>query len=127
MGRPSEYNEETADAICEAIAEGGALHKLCKERDDFPTTTTVYKWLLQHPSFADKYTRARERQADLQADLALDEAMNARDASLGRLRWDARRWHAGKLAPKKYSDKHMVAHTDAEGGPVKIQVGWIKE
>jgi hypothetical protein len=54
-----------------------------------------------------------EAQGHRQADLALKEALGATDASLGRLKWDARRWHASKLAPKNFGDKVELAHSGA--------------
>jgi hypothetical protein len=37
------------------------------------------------------------------------------------LAYDARKWHASKLAPKVYGDKTEVAHTGPDGGPVQSQ------
>jgi hypothetical protein len=35
----------------------------------------------------------------------MNEAFNSHDAAIGRLRIDALKWTASKLAPKKYGDK----------------------
>jgi hypothetical protein len=105
VGRPSDYSDETADMICEAIASGGALYKMCQERKDWPCEKTVYLWLDKYPYFLQKYARARERQADRRCDEIITIADEATDAGLARLRVDARKWQASKLAPKKYGDK----------------------
>jgi hypothetical protein len=34
------------------------------------------------------------------------------------LRIDARKWLAGKMAPKKYGDKQQIEHAGPDGGPV---------
>lgn len=104
-GRPTDYTPELADLICEAIASGGALYKMCQDRDDFPAESTVYLWLQRYPEFSEKYARARERQADRRCDEIVTIADEATDAGLARLRVDARKWQASKLAPKKYGDK----------------------
>jgi hypothetical protein len=65
-----------------------------------------------------KYTRAREMQGHAQADTAVAAAVNAPDAQLGRLAYDALRWHASKLVPKVYGDKTEVAVTGADRGSV---------
>jgi hypothetical protein len=43
------------------------------------------------------------------------------DAGLGRLAYDALRWHASKLVPKVYGDKAEVALTGSNGGPVQSE------
>lgn len=109
MGRPTTYNEKIADIICEALAKGAALYKLCQE-EGMPDEKTVYRWLEKHEEFSQKYTRARERQQDYEADHIIAIADNATDANIARLQIDARKWRASKLAPKKYGDKLDVEH-----------------
>ena len=53
------YTPELALRICEEIAGGATLLKLC-ERDDMPTRQSVYKWLTLHQKFFDAYARAKE-------------------------------------------------------------------
>lgn len=110
MGRPSSYSTEVADMICAEIAQGAALYKLC-ERDDMPDNATVYRWLEQHAEFRDKYARARDQQQDREVDHIVVIADEAEDANLARLRIDARKWRASKLAPKKYGDKVETVHS----------------
>ena len=112
MARPSEFTEEIADILCEEIANGAALYKLC-ERQDMPSDSAVYRWLENVPAFRDKYARARERQQDFEADHILTIADEATDANLARLQIDARKWRASKLAPKKYGDKLDLEHSGA--------------
>jgi len=104
----TEFSQEAADLICERLASGESLRTICgAERDEaeLPGQTTVYKWLRTDDGFAKQYACARENQGDTYADRAVDEALTATDAALGRLKMDALRWAAGKLAPKKYGDK----------------------
>lgn len=113
-GRPSAYTDDLADAICEAIiASDQGLDHICEDSAGFPNAATIYRWVVERPEFREKYTRAKEAQGHRQADLALKEALGATDASLGRLKWDARRWHASKLAAKSYGDKVELAHSGA--------------
>lgn len=76
-----------------------------------PDATTVCRWLGANPAFRQQYAHAREGQADAYFDRVLHEAETATDAGLGRLRVDALKWAASKLAPKKYGDKVEVEHT----------------
>lgn len=121
-GPPSEFTQETADAICEGLIEGESLRTICA-RPEMPSKSTVMVWLVRFPEFAAQYAEARTAQAEAIFDEMLEIAdegepnadMNGRD----RLRIDARKWVLGKLAPKKYGDKLelsgkvAVSHEDA--------------
>jgi hypothetical protein len=53
--------------------------------------------------------------------MAIEKAVEARDAGLGRLAYDALKWHAGKLAPKVYGDKTEVIVAAPNGGPAQVE------
>lgn len=122
-GRPSGYSIETAERICKEIAAGHSLESICK-RDDFPGSTAVYKWLTEHDEFADKYARARDQQADKYFDDIVSIADNClatpEEIQKARLRVDARKWTASKLAPKKYGDK--LEHSGKVDGDLNVKV-----
>jgi hypothetical protein len=134
----AEFSEALFDEICAEIAEGKSLRAIC-EAEDMPNRATVFKWLANDEKLSDQYARAREAQADLYADEIIDIADDgSRDYSKGengetvvdhdviaraRLRVDARKWKASKLAPKKYGDKVTQEHTGDGGGPINILTG----
>jgi hypothetical protein len=118
IGRPSSYTEEKAEEICERLTEGESLLSMCR-RDDMPAIRTVFQWLEKNEEFAHKYARAREIQGYVHASLAVESALQAEDAGLGRLAYDALKWHASKLVPRVYGDKSEVALTGPNGGPVQ--------
>lgn len=120
VGRPTAYNQGIHDAICRRLSSGETLTKICS-RKPFPSIPTVYEWLDRYPEFAKDYAIARTRQAHYCADYALDTAARAKDAATGRLRWDALRWHASKMAPKLYGERVTQEQTGPGGGPVQIQ------
>ena len=137
MGRPTDYTPELASQICERLADGESLRAICRD-ESMPARSTVFRWLAEDAAFQDQYARAREAQADALAEDILDIADDGRrdylkDPESGReivdhdhiararLRVDARKWYAGKVAPKKYGDKATVALTNPEGGPVQIE------
>lgn len=121
-GRPSTYDPAIIETICELVATSDiGLHHVLAARDDLPAESTIYKWLLQHAEFAEQYAHARTRQGLRQGDMAVQEALLATDPALGRLRYDARRWQASKLASKVYGDR--LQHTNAAGdGDARIEV-----
>jgi len=116
----STYSEEMVEKICNLIADGHALHQI-SDIEGMPKKTAIYSWLEKYPTFAEKYTRAREKQADLFAAQIVTIADNATDANLARLQMDARKWAASKMAPKKYGDRTMTEVTGADGGAIKTE------
>ncbi|EJW11256.1 Phage terminase, small subunit [Rhodovulum sp. PH10] len=142
MGRPSEFSQDIADAICERLSDGQSLRMICAA-SDMPSASTVFRWLQQHSDFREQYARAREAQADHMAEEILaiadtpqegerrEESADGykviREDMLGhrRLQVDARKWLMARMAPKKYGDKVTSEVTGADGGPVEV-VGRIE-
>lgn len=126
IGRPSSYSQENADSICDHIASGKSLVSWCQEAGR-PSYTSVMRWLEAHESFRESYARARQDQADYLAeeivqiaddgknDTYFDEDGHERTnqdvIARSRLRVDARKWYASKLAPKKYGEKVEAMHS----------------
>ncbi len=132
MGRPSLYTDELAAEICGLIAEGNSLRSICR-MDEMPEKTTVFRLLAKHEEFRNQYACAREAQADAMAEEILEIADDGSNDTYeieegvsvtnhdviarSRLRVDARKWLASKMAPKKYGDK--IAHTGPDGGAIE--------
>ena len=139
-GRPTLYSLESALEICDRIADGESLVKICSDAK-MPKKTAVYEWLLRHKEFAEIYARAREDQADTLADeihAISDELPQQIVDDKGKTRYDsayvqwqknrvdARKWVAAKLKPKKYSDR--IAHVgDNESDAININVNIFDE
>ena len=108
MGRPSDFTQQTADAICGRLCEGESLRSICRD-EEMPHLSTVMRWLAVDESFREQYARAREAQGEADADLVGD--IGARvlsgelDPQAARVAMDAAKWSAGKRLPKKYGDK----------------------
>lgn len=128
-GRPSDYTEEMALAICERLAVGESLSSVCRD-DGFPAKTAVLRWLSRHESFRTQYRYAKEASQDAVAEEIfdiLDEmpmekpdgGMDAAAVTWAKNRADARKWYLSKIAPKKYGDKIEQTLTGADGGPIQ--------
>jgi hypothetical protein len=121
-GRPSTFNTETADRIIEGIASGNSLVSVLKEDEELPSYTTVMKWLRQYPEFAESYARAREDQADHDADKIGEIAEEVRrgkiEPNAARVAIDAYKWAAGKRKPRVYGDKVAIGG-DADAPPIR--------
>ena len=120
-GRPSDYSDAIADRICAELPYlDGGLEKLC-EQPGMPHPVTVFRWLGEHEYFRNKYARARETMAEVQAQRGINDALTAKDAQLGRLRFDARKWLASKLAPKKYGERVEVENSGSQ--TIRVVIG----
>ena len=139
-GRPTKYNLEIALAICDRIADGESLVKICSD-PSMPKKTAVYEWLLRHKEFAELYARAREDQADSLADeiqaiadelpmeITDDKGVTRFDSAYvtwQKNRVDARKWIASKLKPKKYSDR-LMHQGDKEADGIQVDVNIFDE
>ncbi|MBP2564522.1 hypothetical protein CFBP5875_04625 [Agrobacterium pusense] len=56
-GRPTDYSDELADAICERIITGLSVRKI-GDMDDMPCEDTIYTWLSKYEYFSEKYEKA---------------------------------------------------------------------
>jgi hypothetical protein len=108
MGRPTIYSQEIADEICNRLSHGETLRTIIASSPHLPCRTTIYRWNADNEDFRNQYTKARAEQADYYAELIVDESYSSHDAGIGRLRVDALKWAASKMAPKKYGDKIEV-------------------
>jgi Bacteriophage Sf6, terminase small subunit-like len=122
VGRPTDYNQELANLICERVAthEVG-LKRLCAMYDDMPAKITINQWRNKYPEFAAQYAQAKisqietlvEEIIDIADDSTQDEIINEQGARVcnsefiarSRLRIDTRKWLAAKLIPRLYGDK----------------------
>lgn len=110
----SKFSQELAEQICERIATSSDSLKLITAEFKL-NESTIFDWIQRHPEFAKAYTRAKERQADFLAEEIIsisngegkDEQafVGINHVHRDRLKIDARKWAAAKLAPTKYGDK----------------------
>ncbi len=120
MSRPSIFTQAIADKICERLALGESLRKICLDAD-MPGRSTLFRRLRDNEEFRNQYARAREDQADAIFDECLDIADDGTNDFMGkgdtyngdaiqrsRLQVDTRKWMAGKMRPKKYGDKTLI-------------------
>jgi hypothetical protein len=120
-GRPSHYSAEIADTICNRLAGGESLRAICADAG-MPDRATVSRWLARYEEFRDQYGSAREWQAECLADEILEIARDSsgdyvekhlpdgkvvlvvdhENIARARLRINALKWIAARMAPRKY-------------------------
>lgn len=128
MGRPSKYTEEIASEICDRLAEGESLRRICMS-DHMPVRSVVNDWTNGKSGVPDtfpaRYAQARAKQAeyyfDQVLDLADDCARNDLDVNATKLQVDSRKWVLGRLDSKKYGEKSQILLGGTDGGPVKTE------
>lgn len=140
VGRPPmEFSHDVANHICGEIAKARSLTRICQDDEGMPSMTTIFKWLRDdtHAAFAIDYARARETAADHLAAEILDIADDKSNDTLtldsgrevertewtsrSRLRVDARKWLAAKMAPKRYGDLLQIEGDIAHRAVVKAE------
>jgi hypothetical protein len=133
------FSQELFDEICEKIANGESLRKICKD-DKMPNLTSVWKWLNNNEELSKQYARAREEQAETFVDEILEIADNNKDDTFidengkliinqeviarSRLRVDSRKWIASKLKPKRFGDYTKI---QAEVKDTSSTSSWLGE
>lgn len=112
-GRPTDFNPDIGQEICEHIANGKSLASYC-EQEDKPHFSTVYRWLEKWEDFRDEFARARETQAHHDADKLnrIQELLQAGmiQPDVARVVTDAMKWTASRRAPKAYGDKVQLSN-----------------
>lgn len=118
-GERVEFTEEIFTAICERMAEGEGLRKICRD-PEMPDRTTVLRWIENDTGRQTKYQRAREALMDWYSEEILEIAFddkgdiiseggkimgNHAAVQRARLKVDALKWTMSKLHPKRYGDK----------------------
>jgi len=113
--------QQAMSELCEFIETGGSAGHLLRfsQNRDF-AYTTLRDWIDADDARTAMYARARDRRADVMADEVV--AIADEDPGVGpqggtdsgavnhlRLRVDARKWAASKLAPRRYGDKLELA------------------
>ena len=120
-GRPTPYNLELGEKICNLISSStDGIKTLCEANDWMPCHATIKNWLRTNDEFLALYVRAKDEQADILVEQMLEiaddktedkiatefgESGNSVAVARARLQIDTRKFIASKLKPKKYGDK----------------------
>ena len=115
---PMEKDPVAIEKFCNLVAEGVAARDACGQCGF--SQPTLWKWIAQDEEFAKQYAHAKELCAHLFADETRPISEEKNDGTMEpsefnarqRLRFDQRKWHASKLAPKIYGDKVAIGGAD---------------
>ena len=106
MARPTKYNTKLAAKICERMAAGEAVRKICRD-PDMPSFRTVMSWahdqthVAYKEGFPEQYLSAMQSMAKNMFDeqLAIADDDN-KDSQRSRLMVDTRKWYRSQCLPK---------------------------
>lgn len=145
-GRPSTYDPNIAQQMCEMLSEGIPLREICRQ-EGFPPWRTVYSWMERNEDLSAHIARAREIGYDLMAEECLaiadtpktgkrttfssggddedDSVTVVEEDMLGhrKLQIETRLKLLAKWNPKKYGDKVQVGGDSENPLTVTADVG----
>lgn len=117
--------DDILEQIFERVAKGESLNRICSE-PDMPARKSFYEWVAEDETVLRRYEFAMLMRADTYAEETIEiaddstfdtriddegrEITNHEVINRSRLRVDARKWYASKLAPKKYGDRVVNEH-----------------
>ena len=113
------YSVELGRKICERIANGESLRKICSE-PGMPARMSVFRWLRAKGDFAEEYADARQMQGDYMDDLILETAYECdpRNFRAASVKISAFQWRAMKLRPREYGERKSVELSGPDRAPL---------
>lgn len=119
------YSKKTADIICEDLANGKAMYKLCEE-PGMPSLSVIRRWRAEFPEFDQMVRQAYKDRAEREIDenVVLSEELVARqlggedDAASVKVLTEQKRFRASK-DNEKYDVKKSG---EVSSGPIAIQI-----
>ena len=106
------FDEDVALQICNRVAAGEPLTKVCEDKG-LPSYLTVCKWFREVPDFEREYARARADSAEAGyfeiMEVEKDLAAGKTDPNTARVLIDSIKWRIGRMKPKVYGDRLTLA------------------
>lgn len=133
-GRPSKYTEKLAQAICERLACGEPLARICRD-EDMPSYSTVNKWIVENKAFSERSARAKQHGTHKLADDCVviadeelpDDLRGAKvEVSHRKLKIDTRLRLIGKWNRADYGDKQLLGSDPENPLPEGFSVRLVK-
>lgn len=127
--RGEPFNQILVDLVCQAVAEGESLTKVC-QKPGYPSYTALCRWRRQHPHINDQLDNARRDRAEYLRDKALEEAAGAESRDpIGahNLRVDTYKWAAGVDDSSKYGPKTKVQAEVTTPLQIVVSTGIVRD
>ena len=121
-GRPREHDRTAImQKVCERVAAGELVKDVAASLH--VDARRIRQWS-NEPEFAPLYARAREDQAHAMAEdvIAMADTATAENWQQVRLRIDARKWLASKIAPRAYGERTQQEHS----GGITVKLEYVE-
>jgi hypothetical protein len=119
--RPAEFNDEIFNEVCDRMADGKGLRKICED-PEMPSRQTFLRWIEKDTGRQNRYQGAREALMDWYAEEILEIAWDSSKDTIpadgkkparcdnewvnrSRLKVDTLKFLMAKLHPKRYGDR----------------------
>lgn len=108
-GRPSEYNFEMCEKICEEVANGFNIKSVLASDESYPTFPTWCKWKREHTELFNLYVNSMQDKSE-SADEELDQIYSMLksgelEPSTANVLIQTIKWRMAKWYPKMFGDK----------------------
>ena len=119
--RPAEFTDEIFDTICERMAGGEWLRKICDQDPNMPSRQTFLRWIEKDSGRQEKYARASRSMVDYWAEELLEISQETEKDTIiepngrrkcnhewvanKRLHSDNLKFLMSKIYPKRYGDR----------------------
>ena len=140
-GRPSKYNEEVSQVICDLTAvTPRSLDYICEQNPELPHVSTIRLWMVRIPEFSEKYLVAKKAQANLLIDETLELAaqrsmyvdgdgnqkVDPGSVAANKLQINNSHWHASRMMPWLYGDKQQIETLTTDNETLKKEIADIR-
>ena len=111
MARPSEYNFELCEEICDRVAEGENIISILKE-STYPSWSTFRRWKNENEKLRTLYVNSQQDKG-IALENEIDDVMISLksgeiDASTANVLIQTLKWKMAKFYPKMFGDKIEV-------------------
>lgn len=127
MARPSEYNFEMCEKICEEVANGFNIKTVLSSDDSYPTFPTWCKWKREHTELFNLYVNSMQDKSE-SADEELDQIYSMLksgeiEPSTANVLIQTIKWRMAKWYPKMFGDKLQQEHSgEIKTTPTELKV-----
>ncbi len=112
MARPTEYNKEMCEEICDQIREGKNIIPILKSKTKYPSFPTWCKWKRENMELLNLYVASMQDKSEISlqtiCDIQAKVEAGTLDEKKARLLIYTEQWKAGKFYPKMFGTNSSI-------------------
>lgn len=114
-GRPSEYDYELCEKICEEVANGKNVIDALKKNENFPSWSTFRRWKNENDELQTLYVKAIQDKSEAVIfeidEISAELRRGDLEPSVANVLIQTLKWKAAKFYPKMFGDNKNIDHT----------------